>query len=251
MTNRLDGKTALVTGAASGIGRAVALAFAEEGATVYFADRDEDGAARAAHDAAALRGIALGMDIADEESVAAAYAAILKRAGTLDVVVANAGVQLFGQDAPIADLDLATWRRTIDINLTGTFLTVKHAMRSMRRGGSVIVTGSPTGITGEGAGFTAYSASKAGGHGLVRTVAMDYASAGIRINSVVPGFTATPLTSTIVDDADLRSQIVSRVPLGRPGTPDDVTGIMIYLASNESSFATGSMFLVDGGMSTL
>lgn len=249
--DRLQGKVALVTGAASGIGRTVALAFASEGATVYFADRDQEGADRAAAEAPSGRRAALRMDIADEESVASAYATILSQHQALDIVVANAGVQLFGEDTRVGELDLAVWRRTIDINLTGTFLTVKHAARSMQPGASIIVTGSPTGITGEGAGFTAYSTSKAGIHGLVRTAAMDYAKAGIRINSVIPGFTATPLTSTIVNDADLASQILSRVPLGRPGTPEDLTGIMVYLASDESSFATGSMFLIDGGMSTL
>ena len=248
---RLLGKVALVTGAASGIGRAVALAFADQGATVYLADRNLEGASRAAAAGPAGRVAALRIDIADEESVAAAYASILARHDSLDIVVANAGVQLFGEDAPIGELDIATWRRTIDINLTGTFLTVKHAVRSMTAGASVIVTGSPTGITGEGSGFTAYSTSKAGIHGLVRTAASDYAKAGIRINSVIPGFTATPLTSTILSDADVTSEIVSRVPLGRPGKPEDVTGIMIYLASDESSYSTGSMFLVDGGMSTL
>lgn len=249
--SRLLGKVALVTGAASGIGRAVALAFAHQGATVYFADRDLDGASRAASEAPPSRGIGLRIDIADEDSVSAAYALVLAEHGFLDVVVANAGVQLFGEDAPIGELDLTIWRRTIDINLTGTFLTVKHAVRAMRAGASIIVTGSPTGMTGEGAGFTAYSTSKAGIHGLVRTAATDYAKAGIRINCVVPGFTATPLTSRITDNVDVTTQIVSRVPLGRPGTPEDVTGIMVYLASDESAYATGSMFLVDGGMTSL
>lgn len=248
---RLQGKVALVTGAASGIGRAVALAFTDHGAIVYFADRDLEGASRAAAEAPSTRGVALCVDIADEGSVSAAYASILTQHDALDVVVANAGVQLFGEDAPIGELDLAVWRRTIEINLTGTFLTVKHAVRTMRAGGSVIVTGSPTGITGEGAGFTAYSTSKAGIHGLVRTAAADYAKAGIRINSVVPGFTATPLTSSIISNVDVASKVVSRVPLGRPGTPEDVTGIMVYLASDESRYATGSMFLVDGGMTSL
>lgn len=248
---RLQGKVALVTGAASGIGRAVALAFAGHGATVYFADRDFEGASRAAALAPSASGRALRIDIADEESVWAAYATVLSRHEALDVVVANAGVQFFGEDAPIGDLELAVWRRTIDINLTGTFLTVKHAVRVLRSGGSIIVTGSPTGITGEGAGFTAYSTSKAGIHGLVRTAAADYAKAGIRINSVIPGFTGTPMTASLTSDAHVAKQVVSRVALRRAGTPEDVTGIMVYLASDESSYATGSMFVVDGGMTSL
>ncbi|MBB2903294.1 NAD(P)-dependent dehydrogenase (short-subunit alcohol dehydrogenase family) [Kineococcus radiotolerans] len=251
MTERLQGKRALVTGAASGIGRAVATRFAREGAQVVFADRDLPGARRAV---AELPGtaVAVEMDVTDEDSVAAAHAQALAEVGPLDVVVANAGVQLFGQDAPVADLDLNVWRRTIEVNLTGTFLTVKHAVQAMRgRGGSVICTGSPTGLNGEGRDFTAYSSSKAGIHGLVRTVAAAYAHEGIRVNTVVPGYTETPLVTAISGDADSRAAIVARTPLGRPGTPADVEGIMVYLASDEAAFATGAIFRVDGGMTSL
>jgi NAD(P)-dependent dehydrogenase (short-subunit alcohol dehydrogenase family) len=129
---------------------------------------------------------------------------------------------------------------------------VKHAVRAMQgRGGSIILTGSPTGLNGEGAAFTAYSTSKAGMHGLARTVAAAYASEGIRVNTVVPGYTETPLVTAISGDSESRAAIVSRIPLGRAGTPADVEGIMVFLASDEASFATGSMFRVDGGMTTL
>lgn len=250
MSGRLAGKTALVTGAASGIGQAVAARFAREGATVVFSDRDLAGAERAASEYPTASAVEL--DISSEKSTEAAFATVTERGLHLDVVVANAGVQLFGHDAKIADLDLETWRRTIDINLTGTFLTTKHAVRAMRgRGGSIILTGSPTGLNGEGAEFTAYSSSKAGIHGLARTVAAAYAADGIRVNTVVPGYTETPLVTAISDDADSRAAIVSRIPLGRPGTPSDVEGIMVYLASDDASFATGSLFRVDGGMTTL
>jgi len=248
MTGRLAGKVALVTGAASGIGLATALRFFHEGARVFGLDRDGERLATALGSAATP----VVADITDEDSVSSAYATVLSAAGRLDVVVANAGVQLFGQDAPIADLDLAVWQRTVDINLTGTFLTVKHAVRALLSdGGAILVTGSPTALTGEGAPYTAYSTTKAGGMGLVRTVAAAYASAGIRVNSVVPGFTATPLVAALADDAASRADIVSRVPLGRAGTPDDVAGMMVYLASDEASFATGSTYFVDGGMTTL
>lgn len=255
MTSRLVGKTALVTGAASGIGRRVAARFASEGARVVLADRDVAAVATAAKDLAVTEegdALSVEMDIADERGVEAGFAAAYEAGFAPDVVVANAGVQLFGEDARIADLDLAVWQRTIAVNLTGTFLTVKHAVRAMLdRGGSIIITGSPTGLNGEGKDFTAYSSSKAGIHGMARAVAAAYATRGIRVNTVVPGYTETPLVTAISTDPTDRAAIISRIPMGRPGTAADVEGIMVYLASDESSYATGALFRVDGGMTTL
>lgn len=251
MSGRLTGKTALVTGAATGIGQGVAARFAAEGARTIFSDRDGDGA-RAAASAIDGETRGLTMDISDEASVEAAFAEVAADGWTPDVVVANAGVQLFGQDAKAADLDLEVWRRTLDINLTGTFLTVKHAVRGMRAtGGSIILTGSPTGLNGEGADFTAYSATKAGIHGLARTVAAAYAADNIRVNTVVPAYTETTLVTTITSDPDARAAIIGRIPLGRAGAPADIEGIMVFLASDDGAFATGSLFAVDGGMTTL
>ncbi|KAF2418588.1 SDR family NAD(P)-dependent oxidoreductase [Microbacterium sp. B35-30] len=246
---RLEGKTALVTGSGTGIGRAVAERFAREGARVVIADRDA-AAASATADAIGLAARAAVMDISDEASVEAAFGLLSAEGWAPDVVVANAGVQLFGQDAAAADLDLDVWKRTIDVNLTGTFLTVKHAIRSMLEtgGGSIILTGSPTGINGEGQDFTAYSASKAGIHGLGRTVAAAYADRGIRVNTVVPAYTETSLVNTITSDPVARAAIIGRIPMGRAGAPGDVEGIMVFLASDDAAFATGALFAVDGGM---
>ncbi|MDR7158216.1 SDR family oxidoreductase [Arthrobacter sp. BE255] len=248
---RLEGKTALVTGAGSGIGLAVAQRFVAEGATVYFADINVEAAEKAAAATGASGAHALRMDISDEASVAAAYAAVAE-AGQLDVVVANAGVQLFGQDAKVGDLDLSVWEKTVTINQRGAFLTLKHAVRAMEgHGGSIICTGSPTAVVACGQTFTAYTSSKAGVHGLARVVAADYAHAGIRVNIVVPGYTETPLVQAIADDPVSRAGLVDSTMLGRPGTAANVEGIMVFLASDDSAYATGGIFTVDGGLTAL
>lgn len=249
---QLEGKTALITGGALGIGLAVAERFASEGARVILADRNGEGASTAATKIGPLAR-AVTMDIADEGAVAEAFHSVVADGWAPNVVVANAGVQLFGQDAPIADLDLEVWKRTIDINLTGAFLTVKYAVQTMLElgGGSIILTGSPTAVNGEGKDFTAYSASKAGMHGLSRTVAAAYASENIRVNTVQPAYTETPLVEAISEDPESRAAIVSRIPIGRAGQASDVAGIMVYLASDDGAFATGATFQVDGGMTSL
>ena len=254
MTGRLTGRTALVTGAAAGIGRAVADRFVVEGARVAYADRDAAGAHMAAAGCATPAAArAVPMDVTDEASVAGGFAALAAEGWVPDVVVVNAGVQLFGADAEVADLELEVWRRTHEVNLTGAFLTVKHAVRGMLTlgGGSVVLTGSPTAVRGEGADFTAYATSKAGMHGLGRTVAAAYADRGIRVNTVVPPYTETGLVRAITTDPEARAAIVGRIPLGRAGTTADLVGVYVFLASADAEFATGAAFAVDGGMTTL
>jgi NAD(P)-dependent dehydrogenase (short-subunit alcohol dehydrogenase family) len=251
MSKRLGGKTALVTGAGSGIGLAVAQRFVAEGARVYFADINLEAAEKAAAVTGSALAQAVRMDISDEASVAGAFAAAAE-AGALDVVVANAGVQLFGQDARVGELDLEVWEKTVAINQRGAFLTLKHAVRAMEgRGGSIICTGSPTAVVACGQTFTAYTSSKAGVHGLARVVAADYAAEGIRVNTVVPGYTETPLVQTIADDPVSRAGLVNSTMLGRPGAAADVEGIMVFLASDDSAYATGGLFTVDGGLTAL
>ena len=252
MVDRLSSKTALVTGAAAGIGRTIADRFVREGARVIYADRDSAGASAAAREAG-LSSRWVAMDVSDERSVESAFTTVAADGWSPDVVVANAGVQLFGHDAEVAELDLAVWQKTIDVNLTGAFLTLKYAVRTMLQlgGGSIILTGSPTAVRGEGSDFTAYSSSKAGMHGLGRTVAAAYATRGIRVNTVGPAYTETRLVQTIIDNPSARASIIGRVPMGRAGTPADLEGIYVFLASDESAFATGAVFPVDGGMTTL
>jgi 3-oxoacyl-[acyl-carrier protein] reductase len=248
----LVGKTALVTGGAAGIGKAVAERFIAEGARVIIADRDALAANALVkqHGASAM---AVVMDISNEGLVEKTFAGLENMGWSPNVVVANAGVQLFGQDAMVSELELQVWQKTLEINLTGTFITLKHSIRAMLKngGGSIIVTGSPTALNGEGKDFTAYSASKAGIHGMVRAVANAYSRDNIRVNTVVPGYTETPLVATITNDPKSQESIVGRIPVGRAGQAKDVEGIMVYLASDDSAFATGAEFVVDGGMTNL
>jgi NAD(P)-dependent dehydrogenase (short-subunit alcohol dehydrogenase family) len=247
----LIGKRAVVTGAASGIGRAIAERFAREGGQVALVDRD---AARVEELASKLQSeqldvAAVAADVTSEESLKAAFGRLSGGWGGLDVVVANAGVQLFGQDAAVDELDLTVWQQTIDVNLTGMFLTCKHGVRALLEagGGSVICTGSPTGLRGTGSRFHAYSASKAAAFGLVRVMAADYAARNIRVNALVPGFTDTPLVTQIMSDEQARQALLARIPMKRPGDPAEVAAVAAFLASDDASYVTGATYIVDGG----
>ena len=248
---RLQGKVAIVTGAASGIGQAAARAFAREGASVGILDRNAAGVDATVRE---IGGDAFPLvtDVTDEASIVAAFAEVKRRHGRLDVLYTCAAVQLIGEDAPVHELDIEVWQRTHDVNLRGVYLTCKHGVRLMMEsgdGGSIINAGSPTGITMSGAGWHAYSSSKAGVMALTRIMAADYAKHGIRVNGIVPGSIETTLTKPLMDDPQVRAHLVALHPIGRVGTPEDMAGIAVFLASDESAFATGSHFHVDGGIS--
>ena len=187
----LSGYKVAVTGGSGGIGSALITGLVDAGATVYNLDRTAS-----ANNAVEY----IEVDLTDEESVKLAFSKPAK----LDALIVCAGIQLVGKDSKIADLSLDTWQRTVDINMTGAFLSVKYAMPALVNSGhgSVILIGSPTGMTMEGAGYTAYGASKAGMMGLSRIIAVDYKEQGIRSNVVVPGTMSTPLIQKIADDHD-------------------------------------------------
>ncbi|HEY8597675.1 MAG TPA: SDR family NAD(P)-dependent oxidoreductase [Thermomicrobiales bacterium] len=255
MTGRLSGKRAIITGAGSGIGRAVALHFAQQGAKVGLIDIDAGSidATSAAVAASGGESLALVADVTDERQVEGAMAKAVAAWGGLDLVVANAAVQLFGRDDRADRLDPAIWRRTIEINLTGTFLTCKYGIAALLAGGggSVVCTASPTSLYGVAPGFDAYSASKAGVLGLVRVMANDYARERVRVNAVIPGFTATPLVETILTNETEAGRLVGTIPLGRPGRAEEVAAVIGFLSSDEASYVTGAAWAVDGGMTAV
>jgi 3-oxoacyl-[acyl-carrier protein] reductase len=249
----LEGKRGIITGAGKGMGRAAALRFTAEGARVGLIDRDEESLAAVAGEVEAAGGEALVLpaDVTSEEQVAGAVERASSAWGGLDVVVANAGVQLAGEDDRADRLSLEVWRRTIDINLTGIFLTCKHGIRALLAtgGGVVVCTCSPTGLYGVAPGYDAYSSSKAGVYGLVRVMAADYAAEGIRVNGVIPGYTNTPMTDWVTP-AD-RETLLRGIPLGRPGEAEEVAAVMAFLASDDTPYVTGAVWAADGGMTAV
>ncbi|MBL7253255.1 SDR family NAD(P)-dependent oxidoreductase [Paractinoplanes lichenicola] len=244
--SRLSGKSGVVTGAAGGIGAAACRAFAAEGAFVGLLDRPGPGLDKLAAELGD-RAIALPADVTSEPEVSAAFGTWGRPA---DFVYVCAGQQLHDVDGPIGDVTLETWDSTIAVNLTGAFLCVKHAIGALcaAPAGSLILCGSPTGLTMSGAGNTAYGASKAGMMALARIVAADYADRNVRANIIVPGTTRTPLIEPLLADDDIHAALLAGAPIGRIGTPDDLIGIAVFLASDESRYATGATFPVDGGL---
>jgi NAD(P)-dependent dehydrogenase (short-subunit alcohol dehydrogenase family) len=255
---RLRGKRALVTGAGSGIGAATAVLFAREGARVGLVDVSLDGLARTAKTIEAEGGVAMPLqtDVSDEAQVSAAVDAIVAAWGGLDVAVGVAGIEPYDRgDGRVHEISMELWSEVIATNLTGMFLTSKHAIRAMlaSEGGSLVLTGSPTGLVGSGSFETGYSASKAGVHGLVRPIASGYARDGIRCNLVVPGFIDTPINAAFIAEAASIEKVCDEIgiPARRPGRADEVAAMNLWLASDESSYATGGFFVVDGGQTAI
>ena len=255
MSGRLAGKRAAITGGASGIGLATALRFAAEGARVGIIDIDRAGAEAAVERIRSSGGEALALvaDVTDEASVEAAFGRAVAAWGALDVVVANAGIEMMGVDTRVHELESAVWQRIIAVNLTGQFHASKHGIRALRLagGGSLICTASPCAVAGLCAPETAYSASKAGVMGLIRVMAADYAPEGIRVNGVIPGFIDTPMNAPVMGDPVQLEQWSSAIPIRRIGRADEVASMMLFLASDESSYAIGGIFTVDGGQTAI
>lgn len=243
---RLAGKVAVVTGGASGIGLATTRRFVAEGARVVVGDIDAAGleavTAELGPDVAALRG-----DVRSEDDTEGLVALAMERFGAVDVLFANAGV---GTMAPIVDTDVAEWMRVVEINLLGPLLAIKHAAPHMPRGGSIVITASLNAVQ-PARGMSAYCASKAAVVMLANVAAMELGPAGIRVNAVGPGLVRTSLTEGSWSIPGIVDGFVENAPLGGWAEADDIANLVAFLASDESRYVSGSLYLADGGAHTM
>ena len=251
---RLEGKRAIVTGAASGIGRASALLFAREGAAVLAVDKTRDAVEEtvAQITAAGGKGVAMTADAGNEADVQAYVARALAAFGGLDVVYANAGIS--GGMVPLFEQTVEHWQEILRVNLIGPFLALKHAGQHMVKqgSGSLVCTASVAGLRAN-AGGNPYSASKAGIISLVQTAANSFFGTGVRVNAVCPGLIETGMTKPIFDYAKARGSAANLGqlnPLLRYGEPQEIAAMALFLASDDASYVNGQAFAVDGGLSS-
>ena len=245
---QMQGRVALITGAAKGIGRACALAFAESGASVLVSDRNPDQVAELAATIEEMGGVAaaLGCDICSEAQVEALVAEATRRWGRLDFAINNAGTS--PPITPLTRCETGDWDRIIATNLTGLFYCLRAQIKTMRAtGGAIVNIASTTGLRGA-AGLASYSASKHGAIGLTRSAALETAAQGIRINALCPGAIETPLFAARLGDEGMRAAIAGQTPMGRIGRPEEVAALALWLCSDAAAFVTGTEFTVDGGL---
>ena len=246
---RLDGKSVFVTGGARGIGKSVATAFCEAGANVAIVDVDAKAAADTAawlHETTGASAISIPVDVTNPQQVCGMVDTVLERYGKLDAAFCNAGICV---NAPAEDMSLEQWKRVIDINLTGVFLTAQAAGRVMLKQGygSIINTASMSAhIVNVPQPQCAYNASKAGVIQLTKSLAIEWAKRGVRVNSISPGYMGTDLTLSSPALQPLITQWNAMAPMGRLGKPEELQAVCVYLAGDASSFTTGADFVIDG-----
>jgi NAD(P)-dependent dehydrogenase (short-subunit alcohol dehydrogenase family) len=248
---RLKNKVAIVTGAGAGIGRGIGERFGREGASVVVAEIDPDSGDAAVRSIRDSGGDAVFVqtDVSNEAQVKSVVQATLDRYGRIDVLCNNAAVLLYREEARAHELTNEAWDRTMAVNLRGYWLCSKYVIPPMLRqgGGSIIHVASPTGLFGF-TRLTAYSTSKGGVVGLMRAMAADYAPDHIRVNAIVPGTIDTPMNALELADPKNRVRYAEMAPARRLGTPEDLGGIAVFLASEDSSYCVGGIFTVDGGL---
>lgn len=250
MTGMLAGKTVLVTGGSTGIGRATSVILAREGATVIIADLQDAAGAETVEMVRTAGGKAEyhHADVADYAAISALVADIAARHGGLDCAFNNAGIE--GPTAKITDVSLADWDRVIRVNLTGVFVCMKVEIEQMvkqGRGGSIVSTASAAGLIGI-PGAVSYNSAKHGVVGMTKTVALEYARQKIRVNAVCPGFIETPMLDRVTDaSVKIREQMIGAVPLRRVAEPSEIGDAVAWLMSDRSSYVTGVALPVDGG----
>ena len=244
---RLDGEVAFVTGGGSGLGRAVCLTFAEAGASVVVVDIDES-RAQAVADEIGAKALALQANVTDEKSVNSAVERAVDRFGRVDVLFNNAGIN---RRAPTTDLELGDWNSVLAVNTTGMFITAKAVARIMKAKGTrgrIINTASVLGMSGGFYPNIAYQASKGAVVNMTRSWAIEWAEFGIRVNAIAPGMVRTPFTENITTQPELVKKLEALTPMRRLGETDDITGPVLFLATAASSFVTGHILPIDGGM---
>lgn len=249
---RLRGKVAIITGASGGIGAATAQRFVNEGAKVLLVDLDEEAVAKVASDLGRENASHFAADVSDPEQVRSYVTAAVERYGGLDVTFANAGIE--GGVAPVTDYSVDQFDRVLAVNVRGTFLAIRESVPHMleRGGGSIILTSSVAGLVGAN-GLSAYVASKHAVMGLAKTAAIELGPQNIRVNTINPGPIENRMMRSIETQADaehadrVKQAFLDRIPMGRYGGNDEVAALAAFLASDDSSFSTGTSFVLDGG----
>jgi glucose 1-dehydrogenase len=251
---RLEGKNVLVTGASSGIGQAIAVRFTQEGANVAINYRREPQEAQETQEMvrkvrpnAAVKDVAVQADVSQEDQVHEMFRQVVQSLGSLDVLINNAGIQM---QAPSHEVEMADFDRVLGVNLRGAFLCAREALRHFvaRGGGGVILNNSSVHEIIPKPKYVSYSISKGGMENMTKTLALEYAGQGIRVNAVGPGAVVTPINKAWIDNPQARAEVCRHIPLGRPASAEEIAGVFAFLASDDASYITGQTIFACGGL---